>query len=451
MTEQKNVVCPQCGKRFVNKSALEQHKIAKGCVGKTPTRRGPRRGRRAGRGQRAGGGPDPAPSRVPVTASGSVTLGGEDRIGSFVASTREKVFKSFTIAAGTSLRLDTMSRAFQRMKWNQCEVTVTPQAPLTVSGGYICGFIMDPEDESVTASQLLSAQGSTAKKWYETAVIRMPKKPDLLYTSSGTDPRLSSPGRFWVVGEGEPSSNITILVTMRWNVTLTNPTMEQHSDLSFILNGKLIASENNYNLQYVPPGGTAQDDAKSAFPTQIASMSSKQFYRVPSFGIEYSEGTGDTGTIVCHFIVFEPKDGKCYYSVDGETINTTKWQGDVNIQVCVPCGTVCKYDGEGEGCKPAPQSQGWSASHNGPNYAVPLTAVTQLQSRLMKSSLTMLQSPKSCSPKYETPSRRDSTASTNSFVDVRLLKDSLKSSEMCQLQEPMSSKVCRKESLSVKS
>lgn len=109
--------------------------------------------------------------------------------------------------------MGTISRAYQRIRWNSVKVIVTPQASTMTNGGYVCGFIMDPEDKTITARDLSASQGAQTKKWYESAVVSMPHKPDLLYTSPGEEARFTVPASFWIVGEGAPSSDITIVVT----------------------------------------------------------------------------------------------------------------------------------------------------------------------------------------------------------------------------------------------
>lgn len=271
----------------------------------------------------------------------------------FTVTSSTPVFQNYLVSPSMSLRFSSVGKAFQRYRVNSVTAYVTPQASATTNGGYVCGFVMDPADSSVTAPQLSATQGSQTKKWYETAIVRMPKVSTTFFTSPGNDPRLSSPGMLWVISEGSPQNKISVVVTFRWSVTLSHPFEEMHSESSFTLEGELRGKQNNYNLSYYPKGvAIPTDDFTSQIPETLLLLKGKHFFRVPTFTIEYSEGSGDTGTIQAHFIVYDTSDKKVYYSSNGTTIVNTVWQGNVEAdQVCVPCGTFCKYTGQGEGCQ----------------------------------------------------------------------------------------------------
>lgn len=345
----KSSVCPHCGKRFKTSRSLKQHETMAHKTSAPPSRAPRSRNRRSNRAT----GVDIAPSRIPATRGGSISVSGEDRLAAFDLKAKATVFSSIQISPGASSRLSTLAKAYQRIRWNSVRIIVTPQASAMTNGGYVCGFIMDPSDEAITAKDLTASQGSQTKKWYESAVVQMPGKTDLLYTSPGEDPRLNVPSTFWIISEGPPSSDLTVIVTFHWTVTLITPTLEDISSSSFSLKGELRGKPSNYNLEYFPPGATSgQDDFSSQIPEHLKSSTQNQFFRVPTFNIEYSEGSGDTGTIQAHFISYSPGDKKVYYSSNGRTIITTPWQGDVQAdQVCVPCGTYCKYIGPGNLCK----------------------------------------------------------------------------------------------------
>lgn len=342
-------ICPHCGKRFKTNRSLKQHETMAHKTSAQVARAPRSRNRRSNRTP----GVDVAPSRIPPTKGGSISVSGEDRLAAFDIKAKATVFSSIQISPGSSSRLATLAKAYQRIRWSSVRVIVTPQASAMTNGGYVCGFIMDPSDEAITAKDLTASQGSQTKKWYESAVVQMPTKPDLLYTSPGEDPRLNVPSTFWIISEGPPSSDLTVIITFHWSVALHIPTLEDISSSSFSLKGELRGKPDNYNLDYFPPGAVkGQDDFSSQIPDHLRNSTQNQFFRVPSFNIEYKEGTGDTGTIQAHFIVYSPGDKKCYYSSNGRSIVTTTWQGDVQAdQVCVPCGTYCKYIGPGNLCQ----------------------------------------------------------------------------------------------------
>lgn len=342
-------------------------------------------------------------------------------MGSFSVTTTSAVFKNFEIASGASLRLAAISKAFQRIAWLDVECRVVPQASLAVSGGYVCGFIMDPLDESVNAAMLTATQGAITKKWYETAVVKMPRKTELLYTSPGTDPRLNIPAVFWIISEGLPSTNVDVIVTFNWRVSLSYPTVERESDLSVTLAYPIYPYQDNYNLRWKTKGSDGKDkfsdDFSSLMPAgvQIPAKSGSEyhFFRVPTFTIEYFEGTGDTGTMQAHFVVYRPTDKKMYWSSDGQNIGQTAWQGNVDATQClVPCNTLLRYDGTGNGCGGLKLKPPTSQCSEPALFTKMLSDFTRMfEDRLSQLELGLRQSP-GCS-------RRDSIVSTMSFENVR--------------------------------
>lgn len=273
-----------------------------------------------------------------------MTLVGEDRLAFQTVKTGATPMLSYPVAVGMSSRLSAVGRAFQRVKWNRVSVSVVPQVSVTTNGGYVAGFVMDPSDDAVDAVQLTANQNSQTRKWFESCVCVMPRKPDLLYTSSGSDPRLSQPARFWVIGEGTPQNPVPLVLTVKWSVTFSEPTVEAYGDKSFVIEGDLVPKPGNYNLQLRPLGGAGTDDTSKAFPS--LGEEDEAWYRVPTFIVEYSEGTGDTGTKQMHYIVYK-KDKRAYYADTYGSLNTTPWQSGVAITVAVPDGTYCKYVGSG--------------------------------------------------------------------------------------------------------
>lgn len=306
-----------------------------------------RRGTRRSNTNRALG-PDIAPSRSTPVRGQTVTIVGEDRLSTLTIASGSAAYSNVMINPGASARLKTLCRAFQRIKWLSVTAVVTPQASTSVSGGYVAGFINDPEDSLVTAPQLSASQGSVTKKFYESAVVRMPPKSDKLYTSIGEDPRLSTPTVFWFITEGPPTSDVTVIVTLNWKIQLSEPVVESVVDGSFELQGTLVSKQSNYNLVFKPRNSTAQiEDFSSYIPSSIRNLEGMHFFRVPTFVIENYEGTGDTGTNQMHFVVYRTADKKLYYSENGSTINQTVWQSNVAVQVVVPIGTYMKYVGQG--------------------------------------------------------------------------------------------------------
>lgn len=357
----------------------------------------PRRGRRGGLRAPRARGLDLNPSRTTGVPGSVITVAGEDRLGIFDFPKDVVSFHHMEINPSQSVRLGNLAKAYQRIIWDTVQIIITPQVSVMTNGGYVAGFIMDPEDRAVTARQLSSAQNSQTRKFYESVTLTMPTKRDKLYTSGGVDPRLSVPAVFWLITEGTPSIKVPIVITIKWRVTLSEPTVEGAIDESFILNGSLIPKADNFNIQYKGNGGqAATDDCSSAFPISIQNRKDDSYFRVPTFLIEYKEGTGDTGTVQGHFIVYRPAEKRCYYSASGDKIDIVKWQGDVNIQVLVPCGTFMKYEGSGNVCSGVSVTSPPSESGASTDYSQLLDKYSLLLRKMERFFL-----------KSETPSKND--------------------------------------------
>lgn len=395
----KKFQCPSDKRLFATARALAQHKNMVHGGNQTRNERKLRnapnaRGGRGGRGGRGrGGGNIPAPSGIKTTSGSTITVSGEDRISDFTVTEKDRNFKKvYIIDSSMTPRLTTLSRAYQRIKFISLKVTVTPQVSAFTNGGYIAGFIMDPDDTSISKTTLQASQGSVVKKWYESATVVMPPTNTLFYTSSGYEPRTRSPARFWIVVDFAPSTTLNVVLSLTWKVQLTHPTYEDDKEgtPSFFLEGMFKAYKDNYNALYFKDMDSKTvgiSDTSSAYPDSIKhSEATYEFFEVNSFNIEYAEGTGDTGTIVCHFLAYRPADKKTYYSANGKDIITTPWQGGVDEQVFVPCGALMKYHNMCSGNKVAAEKLETHPS----SHLVGLESLTK-QIELLSSSLKKLE------------------------------------------------------------
>lgn len=346
--------CPSCSKKFSSRQALIQHErdahTKPAVVVNVPR---PRRGVR-GRGERLPSG-DVAPSRTRKAPPQTVRIWGEDRLGLLTFKKNSNGIFVRAIDCGMSPRLSTVARAFQRYRINKVIVRVVPQAPLTMPGGYVAGFVMDPDDNTVTSSQLTSNEGAQQLKNYETGVFRCPRSSGLLWTSSGGELRLTSPGNFWVCQDGPTNEDTSVVITVEWDVTLSHPTLERDADKSFRLQMYEVVpiqGKNNLGLKDLSKKDKpVSEDFSIVIPGTVQMDVGTHYFRVPTFTIEYKEGTGDTGTIQAHFLVYETTSKTMRYSSSGRDSITDVWQGDVPAdQVLVPCGSYVKYEGKGNVC-----------------------------------------------------------------------------------------------------
>lgn len=362
---QKNHVCPLDGRKFASKAALEAHRRDSHGVQQNPStsRAGnAKRGKRkVGGGAGAGlPGVSVAPLRLPANSSSDIVVSGEDRVCARSVSASAVLISGFSVTPSLSDRLQTLSKAYQRISYESLTFYVTPQAPLTTMGGYVAGFVMDADDASVTLNQLSANVGAVTKKWYETAVVPMPRSPGQYYTGLGHEPRLSSPGTFWLMSDGLPNQTVQVVLSVKWKVRLSCATYGE--SLSFKTRGKIVSNPNNYDLKWQDDTTSLSEDFSSFVPPNLPTTSTGyHYFRVPTFNVEYSEGTGDTGTMQMHFIVYRPSDKRMYYSQSGTAIDTQSWQGSVAVQVLVPCGTLARYAGVGN--SRCPQVEDFRSSH----------------------------------------------------------------------------------------
>lgn len=382
----KSHICPIDRRRFATRAALRQHREMVHLPAQTlPARRGNlaprsrgsfrgRGGRGRGRGRGYNGGT--FSTRLPPTSGSEIVVSGEDRLAAMDITTSTVVIKEFQVDASLSPRLSMLARTYQRIQWLALEINVTAYASTLTTGGYIAGFVMDPEDRAVTAKQLSTSPGTMIRKHYESCNVFMPAVSTLFYTSGGNEPRMFSPGSFWYMVDGLPSSPLKVVLTARWKVRLSRPFIEGSEDpqLDFFATSSLIPYEGNYNLRLKLDKEV--DDTSIFYPPSL--KPGDHYWRVPSFGIEYSEGTGDTGTITCHFIVYRTSDKKTYYSTNGTEIVTTPWQGGIDKQMSVPCGTYCKYAGSGNPCAPSGVSHQRSTSPGGKSIQEQLTRLQKM-------------------------------------------------------------------------
>lgn len=342
MQSTKNHVCSLDQRRFATKAALAQHKrVVHGSQAPqvvAPKRRGRGRGR---------GGISLNPTALSPAQGNNIVVSGSDRVGEFVVAPNSSQPFSLMVDATLAPRLRSLAQAFQRIKFISLVFNVTAQVSAFTNGGYISGFVMDPDDARISKAILQASTGSVVRKWYESANVVIPKTNELFYTSTGVEPRTRSPGRFWVLVDQSPSTTANVVITAEWKVELSKPAFEDlSSDFSFFLTGgDFRAKKSNYNLQFhKDSGSTGVDDVSGCFPLAVRNSKLEYvFFGVNSFNIEYSEGTGDTGTIQCHFVVYKPSDKRLYCSSDGKNIVSTVWQGDVDEQVSVPDGAYLRH------------------------------------------------------------------------------------------------------------
>lgn len=133
----------------------------------------------------------------------------------------------FFVAPGSFKRLSKVASAFQRIRYRSLVFRVEPQISATSSGGYVAGFVSDPDDYVGGLDELTStAHSVTTKMWQSASVTaRIPNR--LFYTSVGIEPREQSPGRFLVMVDGSATQEGSMTVFCDWSVELSGAILEQ--------------------------------------------------------------------------------------------------------------------------------------------------------------------------------------------------------------------------------
>jgi hypothetical protein len=161
----------------------------------------------------------------------SVRMSGYDRL-THIEDASAFTFGSvvFDQVLNTSVlpRLQTASRAFQRVHYHSITVCVDTMAPTSVSGGYVAAMVRDASEVLPDDPQaFITAQdNSIAAKWWQEGMTRETRFPDLFYTSPGDDPRLYTPARFILVCNGKANQTTPITINVKWDVTLSEPSLE---------------------------------------------------------------------------------------------------------------------------------------------------------------------------------------------------------------------------------
>lgn len=195
----------------------------------------------------------------PRQATVSTTQSGSDNLDILSMTTGShyplgSVILMGAITAEASARLATLSRAYQRIRWNNIRFTIEGAFPTTCGGGYITCFVRDPtdsppEDPREAVRWAMAQQHSSDNKWYDSSGLNVGRSPNLLFTSNGDGLRFSSPGNFYIISKGGPAQVGSLTVNFHWNVTLSEPTIEtDRSGSSFTLKEDLV-------FPFVPDNG----------------------------------------------------------------------------------------------------------------------------------------------------------------------------------------------------
>jgi hypothetical protein len=134
------------------------------------------------------------------------------------------------ITPSVAARLEVLAAAWQRLRYNRLTFEVNASASSIVGGEFVAAFVSDPTDRPPLkdADKWVKAHsGSITSSWWKSMNVRGPCPPQMMYTSfEENEPRFSSPGRFVVAVVNPPTSAATMSISLSWDVSFTQPSLE---------------------------------------------------------------------------------------------------------------------------------------------------------------------------------------------------------------------------------
>lgn len=306
---EKKVKCPLDGRSFKTKAALAQHRAAShGGSGPGPSKgrvSQPKFSRRDMAQTMAA-----QPQRVVGSAgTDQAVLSGLDRL------YHVEDVKAFA-AGGLVLhsmvtpqlfkRLGTVSEAFQYVEYQELEFQVEPQITAASSGGYVVGFVGDPDDAVSTLQQLTATKGSVTTKWWQSSVVRANFVRKQYYTTKGAELREYSPGIFALMVDGKASQSGSLTVFCRWRVRLWGAIMQPKESLAktVVLDRDVYVQDGHQGL-WVIKSSTYVDTAADILGSTYGKLGA-------TFRIPYPVGLvkpNDNQFALHHFVYVQAADG----------------------------------------------------------------------------------------------------------------------------------------------
>lgn len=355
--------CPVCGVSVSTKARLRSHveKIHasqySGIYGNatTPSKR-TRAGGGGGRGKSAKRtGRIPAPSsRLSRHGSGNIEHKAMERVGTYEieADADPGIVLQLQFSPSVLSRLRLLSSGFQRITYNSLVFEVVAKSSTLNAGGYIAGFVPDPDDEGISLTRLAASAGADTYSWWQNADVDAVFKDNqrTFWTSAGGEKRLWSPGIFYIIADGNPTSKLSLTVNVHYWVHLSIPSLESERGVSnFSVITPLRVKSGDAILEAAD--GTGDQIEKMVHPVPRP----QTILRLPfPLTVEYKEGSGDTGTLPFRFLYvgqWSANGGSKLYirnqptNAEWKESNVVvKWQADVeSVQQLLP-GDVLKFE-----------------------------------------------------------------------------------------------------------
>nr|ACX71281.1 coat protein [Gilthead sea bream Iberian betanodavirus] len=257
--------------------------------------------RRATQRRRSGRADAPLAKASTITGFGRATndvhISGMSRIAQAVVpagtGTDGKIIVDSTIVPELLPRLGHAARIFQRYAVETLEFEIQPMCPANTGGGYVAGFLPDPTDNDHTFDALQATRGAVVAKWWESRTVRPQYTRTLLWTSTGKEQRLTSPGRLVLLCVGSNTDVVNVSVMCRWSVRLSVPSLETPEDTTAPITTQAPLHNDSINNGYtgfrsILLGSTQLDLA----PANAVFVTDKPL------PIDYSLGVGDVDRAV---------------------------------------------------------------------------------------------------------------------------------------------------------
>nr|QIS87996.1 MAG: capsid protein [Khabarov virus] len=243
-------------------------------------------------------------------------------------ATEGKLVFELTVAASITKRMAVLTRAFQRIRFLGCTLHIVSKASTSIGGGIIAAFVQDINDNP-SLDTLGCFQDAKSITWWDSMNVHATIPKTLYYTEPTiSNDRFWSPGKFVVLVDGKPSADVTLTFHITVTVEFSGPGLEDEVSVKQYVTALPLKFD----------AGTAQlvglnsDGAKEARASRMIAPKPVDgtVFRVRSYQMEYSEGSGDTGTVLFDFLIV--KSGAVYPSLDGKAQYDRAgwvWQSDV--------------------------------------------------------------------------------------------------------------------------
>jgi hypothetical protein len=221
-------------------------------------------------------------------------VAGIERLGTFdIEKSKDGLVMSEVFRPSALPRLRSLASAFQRITYHRLNFEVVGKASSLVTGGFVAGFVPDPDDNSVNLERLASSQGARRAKWFDTVTVTAALAGSKLFTSPSAEMRLGSPGAFYIFVDGKPNSGLSLTVSVHWDATLEVPSVEAFAEAPravYTVSKNLDMAQGTNILKI---SGTTSDIHTHGFCSGL-NIPVGTVVKLPRvFSLPYQEGSGD--------------------------------------------------------------------------------------------------------------------------------------------------------------